>query len=769
MSIAFAVNAGPLTQIGIELASLPTAYQLATGAYGWFKARERSQSLQELMSVSGGQLVSTSSFNLRAYKNIRINYTSMQGVVVQDQRVRRTSLPKGSTAVPENPGIACLRAVTTALLLLYNTEAIVEILQDLIPYGLLQLNQEDNPLEIEGALLTSLGHWVSAVALEEDSDLFRKFMLETVNIRQSRMTGVHLDDVMDMDHVSVNEIPLVIGVLRWILTPPHKRKHQNYPTRSLKVWTAACVMEILGFEIEADSVVVQTIHDYKSNALVLGRFVEKPSVFLVVTNSQETDPTPALRVPRASGSSKPQITMIRGIPWIVFRHLRGSRSEIDTEYLADVWNISFRSAKSCFKGITVQQKNVKIEIKETERAVVPEFHKSLLSKFSPELHRICGTVMRLYVPVSSSSPGWNLIEIEEQMTMLGLEDQPAHTRSHCRDSCYILYAIVYGAIYGLCSNACFDSGSVLGEDSEVVFTPDLLFQEGGGKIKQEARTVGFALQRGEVDLSTWQDLLFELFLGKDTDSHRVTSQHAPSMTDYLKGQNPLDKRLFLGAQSNGMAAVADILVTLTTRMESLCYFHINRGQVLNFPLTEDYYIQGSTYIEPASAIRLDSEPHSSNLHRFDTACSESAMRVDVEPCWVGDPRTVVFSLRSHGVPIATLNICSFIDRIAFESVECSCRKPSWEIPVQIEERWRHVSLHQLTQTRHKGTSFGRVDVNHVEDKILIDGSQSVAASIYAICIVHARHLFIATECLACAYARGMLNSSDFNTLIVMIR
>ncbi|KAL8646431.1 MAG: hypothetical protein Q9226_006861, partial [Calogaya cf. arnoldii] len=263
MSVAFAVNAGPLAQIGLELASLPTAYQLATGAYGWFKARERSRSLQELLSVSGGQLVSTSSFIFSLYKTIRTDRTSMQGVVVQDQKVQRTSLPKGSSAVPENSGIACLRAITAGLLVMYRSEAIVEILQDVIPNRLVQLNQDDTSLEIEGALLSSLKQWVSAVALEEDSDIFRKFLLETLATRQSRMTEVTIDDVMEMNHPFVNEIPLVIGVLRWILTPAHKRENKNYPTRSLKVWTVASVMEILGFEIYADEVVAHSIRDYE--------------------------------------------------------------------------------------------------------------------------------------------------------------------------------------------------------------------------------------------------------------------------------------------------------------------------------------------------------------------------------------------------------------------------------------------------------------------------------------------------------------------------
>ena len=234
-SLAFTVNAGPLAQTGLEIASLPAAYQLATGAYGWFKAKERSRALQELLSVSGGQLVSTSSFNLNLHKSIRTDHTSMQLVVLQDQRVQRTTLPKGSTAVPENPGAACLRAMTTGLLWLLTPEAIVEILQDIIPQALVQLNQDDTVITIEGPLLTSLRNWVSAVALEEDSDMFRKFMLEKITDQRSRMTGTKFDEIMDMDHTAVNELPYIIGVMRWILEPLHQRTIQQYPTRSLKV------------------------------------------------------------------------------------------------------------------------------------------------------------------------------------------------------------------------------------------------------------------------------------------------------------------------------------------------------------------------------------------------------------------------------------------------------------------------------------------------------------------------------------------------------
>ncbi|KAL8801633.1 MAG: hypothetical protein Q9182_004318 [Xanthomendoza sp. 2 TL-2023] len=768
MSIAFAVNYGPLAQIGLEIASLPTAYQLATGAYGWFKALERSKSLQELLAVSGGQLVSTSSFSFSLYKTVRTAQTSMQGVVVQGQKAQRTLLPKGSTAVPENSGIACLRAITAGLLLVYKTEAIVEILQDVIPNRLVQMSQDDTSLEIEGAILSSLKQWVSAVALEEDSDMFRKFLLELVAVRQLSMTGRPIAEILELEHPFANEIPLVIGVLRWILTPAHARESKNYPTRSLKVWTVATVMEILGFEIHADEVVAQSIHDYEKSLLISHRFEAKPRVFLVAMDGEKTDPTQLLHVPRAWPSPKPQITMIRGIPWILFRHLRGRRDGVDTEYLVDIWKMSFTHAKACFRGISMEHQNIKIDIEVMEDVGLPEHHKTLISDFSPELGRVCGTIMRHYVPMSPTSPGWNISEVRDQMRKLGT-DEEYHTGPACSSNCYILCAIVCGAVYGLCSNTCFDNGEVLSEDSEVAFVPDLLANNGGRKLKEWAAIVGHCIRRHQIPLRTWSDLLFELFLGKDTESSILKSMNAPSNREYANSQNPYRSRLLLGAQSNGLTAVADMLVQLTTRKESFCYFHIERGQILSFPLTEDYYIQASTYLEPASILTMDPEPNNTVLRRFDDTQSEFALRVDVEPCWAGDPRTVLFVLRSHGVPIATMNIFAYIDRISYDSVACSCHNPSWEVPVPVSERWQLVTLYQLTRTTFKGLSFARVDVSDADTMILVDGSQSVAATIYAVCHVHARHLCVATECLACAYAHAMRNCQRSNATIVIAR
>jgi len=257
--------------------------------------------------------------------------------------------------------------------------------------------------------------------------------------------------------------------------------------------------------------------------------------------------------------------------------------------------------------------------------------------------------------------------------------------------------------------------------------------------------------------------LFEMFLGKDTESGTSKS----SQSKYTNQQNPYKDRLLLGAQANGLVAVSEMLVATTIRVKSFCYFHIKRGQILNLPLTEDQYIQASAHIEPAHTLALDPEPKNSTLYRFEAEDTHATMRIDVEPAWEEDPRTVVFRARLRGVPIASLNISTFLDGLSYQAVPCKCPEPSWEVLVPFTERWQLVTLHQLQRTRFKGMSFRRVDVNDADARILIDASQSVAATVYAVCILHVRGLFVALECLACAHKQAMINSQNAGVTIVI--
>ena len=259
-------------------------------------------------------------------------------------------------------------------------------------------------------------------------------------------------------------------------------------------------------------------------------------------------------------------------------------------------------------------------------------------------------------------------------------------------------------------------------------------------------------------------LLFEMFLGKDTQTDSLTTTAG---NKFISRQNPYREQLLLGAQANEVAAVSEMLINPNARVLSFCYIHIQRGQMLSFPLTDDQFILASTYVEPASILVMNPEPENTRLYRFDGEYPDSAMRVDVESCWEDDPRTVSFVVRLQGIPIASLSISAFLDRMTYGLITCKCRNPAWEISVPVHERWQHVSLYQLQRRQFKGMSFKRADVGYEENRILIDATQSLAAIIYAACILHVRHLFIAQDCLVCAHEKALLNTQHADVTILI--
>ena len=267
-----------------------------------------------------------------------------------------------------------------------------------------------------------------------------------------------------------------------------------------------------------------------------------------------------------------------------------------------------------------------------------------------------------------------------------------------------------------------------------------------------------------TSLNQWNTLLFEMFLGKDT---QTGSWGNTAGNKYINRQNPYREQLLLGAQANGLAAVSEMLVNPTARVLSFCYIHIQRGQMLSFPLSEDQFIVASTYAETAEILDMDPEPENTRLYRFDEDYPDCAMRVDVEPSWEDDPRTISFMIRLQGIPIASLSISAFLDKMTHGLIKCQCRKPSWEISAPVHERWQHLSLYRLHHRGFKGKSFRRADVDYEDNRVLIDATQSLAATIYAACILHVRHLFIAYDCLTCAHEKASLHTQNASVAILI--
>lgn len=373
--------------------------------------------------------------------------------------------------------------------------------------------------------------------------------------------------------------------------------------------------------------------------------------------------------------------------------------------------------------------------------------------------------MHQFVPESPQHPGWNSREILDRIGILRtnkelFEKHELERQALVRDNCFVLLAIILGTIYGLCSQVCIDNGQVLNQDSEISFMPDAVF-DGGFKLKRWARAIGFALN-GELRQDQWADLLFELFLAmpQPVTKQHTTTPRAPQAAD--------NRRLLLGAQANGMVAVSDLVVGMTIRPARLSYYHIGRGQILNLPVTEDGYLQASSYLTPLMALTMDPEPENKSLYPFQATRPEQSLRIDIEPCWEDDPRTIVFRVREMGKVLAPVNIMQVVESVASKAVPCSCSKKTDSVTVPIAEQWQHITIQQLKRTLFKGMSLYRADIDNGNTKVLIDASQSETVTIYAIGILYTRHLVIAVECLACAYSAALQKVKRENTSVAIV-
>lgn len=135
MDLSFSVSgAGPLSQIGVHILNFDTATHLATGAIGWWKSRSRSLSLAESISASKASLVCSTSFNTGSYRQRRRQTGLVRGLAVQNDDL--CAIPGGieQTAVSNDSGIDCLRALTTGLLCFYNVHKVTTVSRRYHPF-----------------------------------------------------------------------------------------------------------------------------------------------------------------------------------------------------------------------------------------------------------------------------------------------------------------------------------------------------------------------------------------------------------------------------------------------------------------------------------------------------------------------------------------------------------------------------------------------------------------------------------------------------------
>ncbi|KAJ4290917.1 hypothetical protein N0V90_010113 [Kalmusia sp. IMI 367209] len=765
LSVAFTVSSGPLSQISVDVLTVRTAIQLATGVYGWFKGPETSKNLVQQLEANGFPLVTTSSFTLQHYEAIRLQHQAVQGVILENRLLRTVALPRTmSTALPGNPGLTCLRALTTCLLCLCNEKVAIEMLRHLIPCALVQQDLDGAAIEIEGPLLAGLKQWVEQVAREEARDKFRDHLFEAVDGDLGRLQNAAGMEGIDSSITDGGDETMMLGVLKWVLTPVHQRKSPKYPTRSLRAWTAAAFMSRMGFAVNPAYWSVNNQQDFGRRTESTANDLDPPHVILVVaTCIGETDPMAQyIHFPKRFSCSLPRATTLVNIPSLAFGHVK-FMSELQPSFsrLRDAYRQAFDEARRKIKGVRTIHGTVQVEFinpPSPERPPSRRSSASELKDFFGCIHWICGDTIQAFRPQDELAlKDWISSHYPQTWAILSVSQE--HESSARKMDSFTVLAIFIGAMYGLCSKTCLQNDQPLDEDSEIAFDPDLLYYENGRYIKERAIDIDCLLENG-LPLLKWTQLLFGMFacainVPKNGKVRREL-QHAGRL---------------LGVHSHGFTIVSDLLVSLRICSESLGYFHISRGQALNLPTYDDGFVYASAYLPFAAQIENESleRRDATKLYCNPGPFPVDSTRLDVEPCWEDDSRTIVLAMRQKGVMIASLNLEKILNRLEKCVTRCKCSKYSNEIAVPATEQWCHLPIGNLSKYAVRGTKPGSIAGlgEGIGKRFLIDGSHSTEALAYVLGIVGADQIFIAQECLECAYRLCRRIHPDRSTAIII--
>ena len=754
MDLSFNISgAGPLSQISAHIISFDAAVHLATGAIGWWKAQERSQSLTQSLSACKASLVSTSAFSVGSYRERR-NTGVVQGLGVQEGILRKFPAGVESTAVSQHPGIDCLRALTTGLLCFYNVPLTCTILADIIPFGLLQPDQEDEFPTFDGPLLASLKDWVKAVAAEEDCNNIRNQLLHRASLFQSQLTGFH--GFHPHPEGENHELGLLLGCLRWMITPIHRRGMNKYPTRSLGVWTTAAIMCELAFSISVSLKAVYSKEDYMDVVTAAGD--SYPDVVIVAASVGKTDPWMVSGAPSAPIELRPRVFPILSIPYAAFCHLQKQCNKVNAKDLTDIWKVAFRYANDAVKPPTLSRGGkVRLDVVSSGYEVVRESHKHLIGTWSPHLARILRPALDDYVPTMLDHD-WSPAAIKGFYERRNNGEMIAFEETELINNVYTLTAIILGTVYGACSRSLIPMAAnpdeKLGIESlELAFSPDSISNH---KIFGWASDFGQALG-GLLDSSRWTALLLELATGIDHPQRLDEKPTAGKAGKLYKVVANTDVQVLhvrvsdiFGAQANGVFAVSDFVVQPSTCADSSLAFHVGTGRILNLPVNEEGYLLASPSKTPTSELHLDRGPELEVLRRQSESTAVPQLRMDVEPHWAEDEKTVCLTVRSRGVVVAILNIGDFLKKLMISSVSCSCTNPAVEVRVERADRWRIVTIHQLLHRNSLNVSTCAAFI-HDPNRILVDAQGDDTCRAFAAGTLSCRRMAICKECVLCAY------------------
>jgi hypothetical protein len=292
----------------------------------------------------------------------------------------------------------------------------------------------------------------------------------------------------------------------------------------------------------------------------------------------------------------------------------------------------------------------------------------------------------------------------------------------------------------------------MNEDTEVVFRPDLLFEH--DRLKGWASALGRVVG-GVLLYQDWNGCVYEAVLGTDFGMfHGVNLAAGRQYSKPLRRESLAHGRLFLGGQSNGMAAITPMAIEPSIQPESLVRLVMNRGQILNLPLVDGHFIEAADWQEPWTSLSPESLRSVGDLGAEGWNWPDNLTRADVEPCWEEDPRRVVIRIRRKGNIVGTVNLNGVMDKLTANYIPCHCRSPSHNTDDWKHDGWEAVLAEALMDNRSRwnASSIRSLVVRGCdkEKKVLLDARRGSAMALYGIGVANTRHATMSSSCFICA-------------------
>jgi hypothetical protein len=818
MELSFNVAWGPISQIALPLIDLHSAVQLAVGAFGWWKARERTAGLIETINASGGHLAPCLAFNSTLYFAAR-KHNEFRATAWYDGRLESVNLPKASTGTHGIAGILCLRAITTVLLALYDIDFVTTILTYIIPQHLVNYNLEGDSIPTDGSFQACVREFVTSIGAEEQCSSLRNDLHHRVDEEHYKMFSTARENISSQITFHV-DLPTTLGFLQWVLSPPSKRNMNYYTTRSLTAWSLSVMLSYVGFEIKAAPVLILSQDIYNREISSDVHHVQS-HVFLVTFNGASTDYlSPCL--PESGNptvfSHTPRIVPIDAIPMVIFRDIYDENQgrTVDVKRLCNVWQESFENAYSAIDSIQIDTTRTTTESNDESKSDDTPFVVSLLGlqrlqaprhtgKVPPPPLANCGA---LYNIVSSqlarhlSEYSWT--EVSFQAAYAALAQEPYGWQTNHRQSnderlfstyssveinsrvfgtnleeWHIFIAIILSTAYAACCKS-LCTGLISATQAgliEVAVQPTLLFSERRQTLSPWIFTLQRLISRGisnPLTVREWHAAVISMCTGTPFET--------------LKQWTTNNSDICLGCYRNGIFIAMDVLLNPTIQKQSAIQFHIQFGIPLQIPVDEEGFVVAEnvlTYSTPYHEVELSDLPTTTTLQSQN---SDTQFRIDLEPCWERHPRRVIFRARVKGSVV-----CSFSPQylifpllghrrgVTFLHMAdgSECGKDAKEILATSSESWSVMDMSQFIRShfnefdKYRPTN-GLHGWDSTDGLLCIRAGGNVGAQILCMttaytCSSNVMRVIFATKCLHCALKLRCVESSvEQNTRYLLI-